>query len=366
MTTRTAGTEDLRAAAKAAAARIRDWLLSPRVQLREGSHAGAVAGAHDAAGQPRYVYPEITGYFLHWLAEVREESGLDELSIGAVRGADWAARQFELGGVPRTRSYLGEDVRDWRNDAVFFFDLAMLARGLCAAAEAHLIPVPRETLQRVVGQLDAFVAADGELHAARLLRPDAVLPERWSTLGGPFELKATSRVVLAARHVELPSRLAAACDRLADRYAATAARIDLGMLHPTLYFAEGMLAARPDHASAVALLLERVLGLQRHDGSLPEAEHDSAIPRSDIIAQALRVGLLLSAGRTDHAPDAAALARLAGALLERVSADGSVCFRNDSATREPNVWCSMFAEQALRWFARHAEGKPLPAAEWLV
>jgi hypothetical protein len=57
---------------------------------------------------------------------------------------------------------------------------------------------------------------------------------------------------------------------------------------------------------------------------------------------------------------------LTEALLERVGADGSVCFRNDLAQREPNVWFSMFAEQALRWYAQWRDGRPLPAAEWLV
>ena len=31
-----------------------------------------------------------------------------------------------------------------------------------------------------------------------------------------------------------------------------------------------------------------------------------------------------------------------------------------------NVWCAMFAEQALRWYAGWRNGVAPPAAEWLV
>src|SRR4051794_1556748 len=157
-------------AAEAAAARLRGWLLSAQVQQREGEHAGGVAGALDERGRARYVYPEITGYYLHWLAEVRDAAGLDEVRVAAARATDWAKRQLDRNAL-QTRSYLVDAPPDWRNDATFFFDLAMLLRGLCAAAEARLIAPPLLTLQRLVGELDKFVSPDGEIHAARVLRP---------------------------------------------------------------------------------------------------------------------------------------------------------------------------------------------------
>jgi hypothetical protein len=91
--------------------------------------------------------------------------------------------------------------------------------------------------------------------------------------------------------------------------------------------------------------------LQNADGSLPESESGSKLKRSDIIAQALRVGLLLRQRGIVNSPSDHSLDLLADALLGRVADDGSIVFDPAAPTREPNVWCAMFAEQALRWYA---------------
>ena len=353
-------------ASDAAAQRLRDWLTSGAVQWPSGAHAGGIVGALDADGRARYVYPELTGYSLHWLAEAAPVAGTDVVRGPARAAAAWAERVLADGGVPATRAYLGDEPDDdWRNRAVFFFDLAMLLRGLCAAAEAGLVDAPAIAVGRLVDELTRFVDADGRIVAARRLDADAQLPRRWSTLGGPFEVKATSRVVLAARHRPLPEALEHACRRHAADHVAGAGAVAIDMLHPTLYFAEGMLVAEPGSRTGIAALLARLLAFQRADGSLPEAE-DSDVPRSDVIAQALRVGLLLRADDIDGAPDDAALDRLAAALIARVRADGTLPFRPDVPAPQPNAWCAMFAEQALRWHALARRGLPLPHAEGLV
>lgn len=345
------------------AARLRHWLLHGPAQQRTGAHAGGVAGTLDAAGQAQYVYPEITGYYLHWLAEAAPHE--PRAREAAQLAVEWSAREFANGRVPQTRAYFDTSVQDWRNDAVFFFDLAMLLRGVCAAHEAGLTPWHAEVGVRVVEALSHLIDHDGHLLACRALRANASLPGRWSTLGGPFEVKATSRVALASRHLALPTLLTTACAR-EDRMAARAETIALDMLHPTLYFAEGALVAMPEHAPRIAILLRRCLALQRADGTLPESESDSDLPRSDIIAQALRVGLLLRASEIPGAPDDTTLQRLADALVARVSDAGTLSFVPDQTGVLANAWCAMFAEQALRWYAHWRRGEALPDAEWLV
>ncbi|MEO8672868.1 MAG: hypothetical protein ABI411_16230 [Tahibacter sp.] len=359
--------DDTAALADNAAARLRTWLLSGPAQLRAGEHAGAVTGSFDQDGRPRYAYPEITGYYLHWLADLPPVPG-DDLRARAARAVDWADRHLRDGQVPTTRSYLsasGDD--DWRNRAIFFFDLAMLLRGLCAAHEAGLVVLPEHAIGRLLDELNFFITEQGDITAVRQTGVAVPLPQRWSTLGGAFELKASSRVQLAAAHRRLPDNLRKACERLAAQFEKHIAALPLEMLHPTLYFAEGMLVAEPQRWSDIADLLSRCLALVDTDGNLPETEGETeSVPRSDIIAQALRIGLLLRGASTPGAPAASSLTRLAQQLVGRVLPDGTIAFRPDVKEPQANVWCAMFAEQALRWYARQARGEQLPAAAALV
>ena len=47
---------------------IASWLLDGPALVRDGPHAGAVAGVVGTSGTIAYVYPEIAGYYLQWLA----------------------------------------------------------------------------------------------------------------------------------------------------------------------------------------------------------------------------------------------------------------------------------------------------------
>lgn len=330
--------------AKAAGA-LRHWLLDGPAQLRAGEHAGGVIGSLDAAGQAVYVYGEITGYYLHWLAGLE-----DATTVRAERAraaVDWCERQFAA-GVPATRVYVVTAVEDWRNAAVFLFDLAMLAGGIARAVSAGLIPVPHTLLQRLSTEL-ARLVVNGELTPLRRLYPSTTLPDRWSTRFDRFELKAATRVLMLQEITPLPATLQAACLRCVAQRAPEAAQAPVEWLHPTLYFIEGVLACHRTYWPGAAELLQRLLAFDNGRGELPEAPETSAVWRSDIIAQALRAGLLLRRHGIAGAPTPAQLDRLAAALAARVSPDGALAFRPDPPL--PNVWCAMFAEQALRWHA---------------
>jgi len=338
-------------AARDAASSLRSWLLHGPAQLRDGEQIGGVAGTIGVDGHPLYVYAEITGYYLSWLADI---AGVESEALVRERAQcalDWAAYHFAApGDTPQTRIHLTVLAPDWRNNAVFFFDLAMLVRGIDAVAETGLA-TPPDTLRRALHEhLQQFVV-DGALRPTVQTRGTHALPPRWSTLGGPFLVKASSRVAWSARHAALPEALALACENESERWAAQAAEIDLAMLHPTLYFAEGLLLSRPDRADAIAQLLHRCLATVRDDGSLPEtASEPNGKVRNDILAQALRVGLLLRELGANGAPAQAELDRLASTLIARIDSRGFLPFNTETAA-QANVWGTMFAEQALRWYA---------------
>jgi hypothetical protein len=337
------------AVATAAALRIRRWLLQGPAQIRSGEQAGGVAGWLDANGRPDYVYAEITGYYLHWLAE---ETGADDRISrreNAQAAVAWCERRCAAGALPATRIYLGAAEPDWRNQAVFFFDLSMLLCGLSAVTQAGLAQAPRSLLEHLVTQLDAF-ALNESLVAIRALNTSTQLPDRWSTRPDRFLVKAATRVLAAQALVALPSRLQSACERLVAMHTADTSDAPIQELHPTLYFLEGALLAGHQHWNAVAAPLQRMLAMAQAAGELPESA-DSPLLRTDIIAQALRIGVLLRQNGGTLPADAQ-LDRLASALIARVHGDGAVPFRVDAPAPQLNAWCAMFAEQALRWYGR--------------
>ena len=344
--------------ASAEAASIRRWLLDGPAQVSGGEHDGAVVGSFDALGRPSYVYVEITGYWLHWLADL--DVAPAARSTRAERAVAWCLRQFEH-RAPPTRIVLNDGASDWRNDAVFLFDLAMLAGGLARAAEAGLVADPIPLAHRLIDECVALVR-DGELQPLRALHANTLLPDRWSTRLDNFELKAATRVLMLQRILPLPAPLADACERLCARLAPRTASAAVELLHPTLYFMEGAVTRERACWPGVAHLLDRVLDLANRDGELPEdPARPAAVLRSDVIAQALRVGLVLHRHGVEGAPSPERLAPLAAALCARVRSDGAVPFQPGDPPLA-NTWCAMFAEQALRWWTQSSA----PAPEALV
>ena len=266
---------------------------------------------------------------------------LDERrAINARAALAWCERHYDGGAPVPTRIALTPMTADWRNETEFCFDLAMLVGGLSAAAQAGLIEPPRALLDALMRRLNQFAAADRLLPVAAASA--AALPDRWSTRSGPFLVKAAARILSAAAWVALPAQLESACRGHLRAFAPRAVDAYADPLHPTLYFLEGTLALAPEHADAAREVLQRLLALIDADGSLPESLDTPEVRRSDIIAQALRVGLVLGA-------PAAQVDALASALVARVRADGSICFQPER--EQINVWCAMFAQQALDWYA---------------
>lgn len=318
-----------------------EWLLAGPAQLTLGPEAGGVAGTLNGAGAADYVYGEITGYYLHWLAGSHLPAD-PRRRRNAARALAWCERRYGGGARVPTRIALKSDDDDWRNRTEFCFDLAMLVGGLSAAAHADLIAPPRALLSALLQRLVAF--ADGE--RLRPALPETGLPQRWSTRSGPFLVKAAARIRSAALWVPLPEALERATLGHLVAHPQERLQSTAEPTHPTLYCLEGTLALSAQR-SGVTRVLDELLALADADGTLPESLQTATVRRSDIIAQALRVGLLI------HPPTAATrLEALVDALLARVADDGSIAFQPVAERPQINVWCAMFAEQALSWYLR--------------
>lgn len=342
---------------------VAGWLLHGPAQLAAGPHAGAIAGTVSAAGDAAYVYPEIAGYYLQWLAWRASREG-DRAPLAArAAGVQRWLRTWLRDTPALTRVHLDGTAGDWRNRAVFFFDVAMVLRGLGSAVAAGLVTVERDVHDGLVRELDRVLAADGHFDACAMHEAGDAFPAKWSTRRGAFLAKAAAGILTAARVLpDLPQRFVDAADGTFTASVAALAQDAHREAHPLLYACEGVLALprhRRFHASlpVAAMQFDALLAAAGSDGTLPETlgAADGA-RRVDVIAQALRVGTLLTRHRPQRPPDRVALARLHRALQREIQPSGAVAFARDANGGACNVWAAMFADQALAFTAAAGRG----------
>jgi hypothetical protein len=187
------------------------------------------------------------------------------------------------------------------------------------------------------------------------------VPDRWSTRAGAHHLKAAAAVLRLPKRLTGDAATAMAqrtCDHWANSFAGD--EWPCQELLAVLYALEGMLlrASAQDDLDVVERVFARLMELQASDGSLPETVAGGNT-RSDVLAQALRMGLLLRGRLCLTEPiwnDRFDL--LTRALLEYIRPDGGVQFSLDQPIS--NAWCAMFAQQAL--YLRACDGSLPPAA----
>lgn len=334
---------------------LQHFLLSGKVQLQQGPQAGGVAGTLPA-GEAVYVYGEITGYYLHWLASL--PAPRPQCASAAQAALGWLQHYLLTEPMPPTRLYLQPHPYDWRNEALFAFDLAMIAGGIARVAGQGLGAADAVLVRRLDALLQQFVG-DNELKVIVTRLDVTQLPARWSTVGGPFTAKTASRILQLDAVTPLHAPLVQQCRQQLQRYADRADAMPPEMLHPTLYALEGMLLAAAPDWEKLARGLQRVLALQAPDGSLPEAPDSTQIRRNDVAAQALRLAILLEHQLGDAQRFDASIQLLASWLCQQILPQGTLAFAPGPGN-PPNTWCAMFAEQALRLYVARETAQPLP------
>jgi hypothetical protein len=307
------------------------WLLTSDLRIREGPHRGALAGWLDANAVPAFLYLEITGYYLSWLASLPAPS--EEIRAASIEAIGWFAR-IATGSLPfLTRYYSSPNEDDWRNRAIFTFDLAMAARGISDAR--HVTPdydghVPLQYLLDVMTEdcragkgLPAYIRARG------------ALPERWSTRPGPYQLKPAAAILFRVK--DAPRELRDAAWNTCDRWWPVPPEVnEPDDLHPALYALEGLIEfGRHSVSDAFELAESRLADV---------AEKLSRWPndlRSDVVAQTLRLCSVFE--NHQHR-----IARLRQLLAEFMQNDGRVSFRRSGC--RPLHWnagSAMFAYSSL-------------------
>jgi len=301
--------------------RIGGWLCEAPLRRAPNLELGGVAGRLLVSGEAEFHYGEIAGYWLSWAALYAPNSNLMTAVV------KWLDRQWSGPYPAATR--IGARA-DWRNQGAPSFDLAMIVRGLADAAPLVGEAACSKAAARIAGWLDRMVGTDGRLDPWLVL--DSVgFPDRWSTRRGPYQIK-TSATLLGAPTGWVPNRvLRAAEETIVDWSTRGDEQLDW---HARLYAMEGLARVFPEQRAKI--------GFDHAAGFLPEQVGSSwGRPRADIQAQALRLLCL-----DPLASDTIRL-QLAEVVLAHVSVQGAVRFWPDDGTA--NVWCAIFAHQALDW-----------------
>lgn len=353
---------------------IQSWLLSPEVQLADGPHRGGVVGWLDESGRAAFVYPEVTGYYLTWLAFLARAFGRsDGITRRAKEALSWISDHFVDCRVPLTRTYLASnEPDDWRNSGSFAFDLAMLARGV--AAVRNLVDEGERT-RLLAGLHERLLPFCTECDSLQAFRPHGSLhsdaASRWSCNPGPYQAKVATAILSTNTVSPIPDRLRSTAAAAYGRWRQYSQLRALVGDHPAFYHLEGLALAGANDVDAGAWSVARqaylhIIGMRSPAAPLTPYFNGSASEnRSDVLAQALRMGCILrSRGDLESATLEQKLQHLADVLGQFVGDDGAVLFRNRAPYRHKNVWSSMFAHQAFCFHEVVARGNSLED-DWL-
>lgn len=314
-------------------------------------------GAFTPGGEPRYAYPEIAGYWLHWASNCPE---IPQATGTAVIDAI-ADLRLSRGLWPTRTGLGGESVPMHYQQSHYLFDHAMLWDGLRHWAAVRRCNRAALLADGLWEALDCFVV-EGRLCACVPDRADplrdrkaresgwrqekiSVPRSRWSSCFGPFLLKACARLLHGR------GALAQLCADAVDELAELALRAPHVQAHPQLYAIEGLIELNRE---PLALQVLRRL-LHTHRGADSISEYVGGGPRrSDVLAQLLSTACLL--GLDDERDPG--WSRLADELAERVDPQGRLPFADPEEERP--TWAALFALEALQtWSAKAQSGKML-------
>jgi hypothetical protein len=350
---------------------LTQWLLSDDVQMRTGPETGGVLGWFEEPSPKRFLYPEVTGYYLTFLAFLSQQGRRrDAFQQYAQLAADWLDRRC-AGEMPEAaRVYMhGDESSDWRRGFCFSFDLAMIWRGITLSRELLASSSSHRVLAAVERHLSRFASPGDGLRASI---PLVACPSggSWASRSGAFQTKCAAALLYSGTEAPETVRtnaettMAEFCNWSPDEFQPE-------LLHHDLYFVEGLLMA------GVAAQNETYL---KHTASVLHSladahqpwlwDESSSLVRSDVLAQILRTGCLLRAtGYLPREPWNELLPRLAGTLSGYCGTGGVMYFRRGSAGQleHINVWSGLFAAQALMWYRQWEESAlSLESVGWLI
>lgn len=343
----------------------KEWLLNSGIQDLKGAERGGFNSWFDLdSGEYSYVYPEVTGYGITALLFLNDLFGGNFVERARL-AAKWLEEKalHPCGGV-----------RTGKNENIYAFDSGMVLYGLLnlykTSGERQYLGFAEKIASFLLKDMrkgDSLFYAVYDPKTGE--KKDA--GRKWSDQSGSYH----ARIVLGLTsfhditHDEAYKDAALTlCEKcLAFQESSgrfiTSTADNSTHLHPHAYSAEGLLYAgmyfgREDFIRASEKAVLWALEGQCRDGNIPKAfdgKRFIAYYRTDILAQILRLGVILRAmGRLDG-DFSRSLRRLRNRLLTfqylgNDSQKGGFYYGftlDGQRKKHINSWCSMFALQAL-------------------
>jgi hypothetical protein len=357
------------------------WMLDSGVQVPGRSpSAGAFNAWYDFESRRfQYVYPEITGYGITALLDIRSRHGGRGLLKRAEAAGDWVIRRamHPCGGIRPRDAYERQErsaVFAFERRLVVTFDSGMVLFGLTNLHEATGKTKYLNAARRVGDFLvDKAQKRDGSFHACYEPSRKRWIHHRdkWSTQSGPYHAKLAlglldlGRLTGRAKYIHAAQRV---CDWAVKGQTSSGRFIcyeedGSTHLHPHLYSAEGLLCAgltlgRRDYLRSAARAVSWALGQVKTNGGLPcrvgARTVINANERSDTLAQTLRLGAACVSLELLTASETAKLSLLERRLLsyQRLKSPQKGGFyygreMNGEGRDHVNFWCTAFALQGL-------------------
>lgn len=358
---------------------IKEWLLNSQIQIQEGEEEGGVSGWLNEKHEQEYVYFEITGYYLTFLAFLLKIERIPRehrlIQCKAKKAIKWIGKMISDSEFPETRKYMiARPIQDWRNYAVFSFDMAMVIKGISDILPFLSDPTTFAEAQAILARLTMLF----EKHFIRDMRISShvmregynheQLPLKWSTCEYIHHAK-TASALLSISDLYLTSTLKSTCENELNHWRSYFEKHDQWKeLHPFFYFLEGFILSdvhtnRCHDMYDVQRVYTEIMRHQTLNGGLASSlAGNSDDQRSDVIAQALRVGVILKSKCMINGEFwDAKLDKLAASLENYIVDHGAVTFFEKNSLKPIfyNAWTSMFTFQALYFYELAAQGQTL-------
>jgi hypothetical protein len=321
----------------------------------QASSGGIVSWSDHESGQPAFEYPEITGYSLtHFVGSpLQGEERFRELDAGR-RAANWLIYLID---TERLAAREG-----WDGDAVYNFDLAMMANGLMAFGlkfdEDRFVDYGLFLARRLIEQLEQYGDLPSIDHQTLPLSQRCA----WSTHGSAHLVKVAQCMLNAAElGLDLAREAASAvvdkglAGQQPDGRITTDPDDEITMLHPHLYAVEGLWVygeatgnedALACARSAVAWAYQQRLSTGGFPRFAATSDGQLGPEQCDVTAQFLRAALL-TGFEGDLYPTTL---RLCSLSLPVPGMGRAMPYQPDAPQVHRNVWASMFAAQGCELF----------------